>query len=340
MRPFTFEKVSTPSSAVAAAASSDASGSQVASATQFLAGGTGLVDLMTLDVMRPAHLVDINPLANDPEVSRITVGDRGLRIGTLVRMSEAASNDAIKRDYPVIAQTMALAASSGLRNMASLGGNMLQRTRCAYFRDTSYTQCNKRVPGSGCAALDGVNRDHAVLGVSDECIASYPGDFAQALMALDAVLEVQGAAGSRAMTFADLHREPGTTPDIETTLKPGELITAIHVPSPGTRRSLYVKVRDRASYQFALASAAVVLEMADDHVKRVRIALGGVASVPWRAGEAEAALNGKTLDEASARAAAEAAFAGAKTRKDNAYKVPLGKETLVRALLEAAKMEA
>ena len=339
MHPFTFEKVATTSAAVAEAAN-DAGGSHVGSPTQFLAGGTTLVDLMVLDVMRPAHLVDINPLAEDPNASRIGVSDKGLRLGTLVRMSELANDATIKRDYPVIAQTMALAASSGLRNMASLGGNMLQRTRCSYFRDTSFAQCNKRVPGSGCAALDGVNRDHAVLGVSDQCIASYPGDFAQALMALDAVLEVQGAKGSRAMKFADLHREPGTTPDVETTLQPGELITAIHVPAPGTRRSLYVKVRDRASYQFALASAAVVLEMDGDHVKRVRIALGGVASVPWRASEAEAALNGKTLDEASAKAAAEAAFAGAKTRKDNAYKVPLGQQTLVRALLEAAKMEA
>ena len=339
MRPFTFEKVATTSAAVAAAAK-DASGSHVASPTQFLAGGTTLVDLMTLDVMRPSHLVDINPLSDDPDSSRITINDKGLRLGALVRMSEVANHDAIKRDYPVVAQTMALAASSGLRNMASLGGNMLQRTRCSYFRDTSYSQCNKRVPGSGCAALDGVNRGLAVLGVSDHCIANYPGDFAQALMALDAVLEVHGQGGSRAMRFADLHREPGTTPEIETTLKPGELITAIHVPAPGTRRSIYVKVRDRASYQFALASAAVVLELDGERVKRVRIALGGVASVPWRATEAEHALNGKTLSAASARAAAEAAFAGAKTREGNAYKVPLGKETLVRALLEAAKMEA
>lgn len=340
MRPFTFEKVDTASAAVAAVSSSSRSRSHVASPTQFLAGGTTLIDLMTLDVMQPTHLVDINPLDKDADTSRIVASDKGLRLGALVRMSQAANDETIKRDYPVIAQTMALAASSGLRNMASLGGNMLQRTRCSYFRDTAFAQCNKRNPGSGCAALDGVNRGHAVLGVSDQCIASYPGDFAQALMALDAVLEVQSATGARAMKFADLHREPGTTPDIETTLKPGELISAIHVPAPGTRRSLYVKVRDRASYQFALASAAVVLTLDGDKVERVRIALGGVATVPWRASEAEAALTGKTLDEAAATAAAEAAFAGAKTRKDNAYKVPLGKQTLVRALLEAAKMEA
>lgn len=339
MRPFTFEKVANTSEAVAAAAATQ-SLSHVASPTQYLAGGTTLIDLMTLDVMRPTHLVDINPLSKDPDASRITVTDKGLRLGALVRMSEAANDAAIQRDYPVIAQTMALAASSGLRNMASLGGNVLQRTRCSYFRDTSYGQCNKRSPGSGCAALDGVNRGLAVLGVSDQCIASYPGDFAQALMALDAVLEIRGANNSRAMRFAELHRRPGRTPEIETTLAPGELITAIQVPAAGTRRSIYVKVRDRASYAFALASAAVVLAMDGDKVDRVRIALGGVASVPWRATEAEAHLRGQPLDETNAKAAAEIAFAGAQTRKDNAYKVPLGKETLVRALLEAAKMEA
>ena len=339
MRPFTFETAATTSAAVAAAASGKAQ-SHGASPTQYLAGGTTLIDLMALDVMRPTRLVDINSLAGDADAGRIVVSDKGLRLGALVRMCEAAGHEAIRRDYPVIAQTMALAASSSLRNMASLGGNMLQRTRCSYFRDASYSQCNKRVPGSGCAALDGVNRGHAVLGVSDRCIASYPGDFAQALMVLDAVLEVQGPERSRALRFADLHRRPGTTPDIETTLQPGELITAIHVPAPGTRRSIYVKVRDRASYAFALASAAIVLAMDGDDVGQVKIALGGVASVPWRAHEAEAHLAGKPLDEATAEAAAEIAFAGATTRKDNAYKVPLGKETMVRALLEAAKMEA
>lgn len=339
MRPFTYDSAATTTEAVAAAVG--ASGpSHVASDTQFLAGGTTMLDLMTLDVMRPARVVDINPLAHDPNSSRIVATDKGLRFGALVRMAEAANDPTVKRDYAVIAQTLSLAASSGLRNMASLGGNMLQRTRCSYFRSTGYAQCNKRNPGSGCAALDGVNRDHAVLGTSDHCIATYAGDFAQALIALDAVLEVQGQTGGRVLRFADLHREPGTTPEVETTLKPGELITAIHVPSPGTRRSLYVKVRDRASYAFALASAAVVLDMAEGKVRRARIALGGVATVPWRASEAEQALEGKEITEATAGAAAEAAFHSAKTRKDNAYKVPLGKATLVRALLEAAKMEA
>ena len=340
MQLFSFEAVSTPSEAIAAAKGASGA-SHVTSSTQYLAGGTTLLDLMKLDVMRPDRLIDINPLARDPDSSRIIFSDKGIRFGALVRMAEAANDETIKRDYPVIAQTLALAASTGLRNMASLGGNMLQRTRCSYFRDTSYTQCNKRNPGSGCAALDGVNRLHAVLGVSDHCIASYPGDFAQALIALDAVLEVQGPSSHRAMLFADLHKEPGTTPEVETSLKPGELITAINVPAtPSARRSVYVKVRDRASYAFALASAAVVLDMADGKVRGARIALGGVASVPWRASEAEQALHGQEITEATAIAAADAAFANAKTRKDNAYKVPLGKETLVRALLEAARMEA
>ena len=360
MRPFTYSAADTATAAIQQAgvadraaqsngATSHANGlasrangmaSHVATPAQFLAGGTNLLDLMKLDVMRPSHLVDINPLAADPMASRIVANEHGLRIGTAVKMSEAASDPTIKRDYPVLAQTLSLAASSGLRNMASLGGNMLQRTRCAYFRDTSIKQCNKREPGSGCAALDGVNRTHAVLGVSDQCIASYPGDFAQALMALDAVLEIQGRGGSRAIPFAKLHVEPGATPDVETTLKPGELIVAINVPAGAAKRSVYVKVRDRQSYAFALASAAVVLDMDGDTVRRVRIALGGVASVPWRAKEAETALTGHPLNEQTATAAADAAFAGASTCEHNAYKVPLGKETLVRALLHAATMEA
>lgn len=340
MQPFTYRSAATTTEAVAAAVGANGP-SHVTSDTQYLAGGTTLLDLMKLDVMRPTRLVDINPLADDPNSSRIVASDKGIRFGALVRMSEAANHPAVTKDFPVVAQSLALAASTGLRNMASLGGNMLQRTRCSYFRDTGYTQCNKRDPGSGCAALDGVNRLHAVLGVTDHCIASYPGDFAQALMALDAVLEVQGPGGARALPFAKLHREPGSTPNVETTLRPGELITAIHVPAvAGARRSVYVKVRDRASYAFALASAAVALDMADDKVRQARIALGGVATVPWRASEAEQVLTGQPINEDTAAKAAEAAFAGAKTHGDNAYKVPLGKKTLVRALLEAAKMEA
>ena len=339
MRPFTYQTASSTTDAVVAAQGDDAS--SVEASTQFLAGGTTLLDLMKLDVMTPTRLIDINPLAKDPNASRILVTENGLRLGAMVRMSEAADHEAIKKNYPVVAQTLALAASSGLRNMASLGGNVLQRTRCTYFRDTSYAQCNKRDPGSGCAALDGFDRAHAVLGTSDRCIASYPGDFAQALLALDAFLEVQGRSGLRVVPFSQLHVKPGTTPDVETTLAPGDLIVAINIPAaPEAWRSVYVKVRDRESYEFALASAAIVLDMDGDTVRRIRIALGGVATVPWRAVEAEAALNGKPISEQAAEAAAEAAFSGAKTYRHNAYKVPLGKATLVRAILQAAKMEA
>ena len=224
--------------------------------------------------------------------------------------------------------------------MASLGGNILQRTRCNYFRDTAWAACNKRNPGSGCAALDGINRQHAVLGASANCIALYPGDFAQALIALDATLSVTGSSGTRSIPFATLHRQPGDTPHIETTLAPGDLITDITVPAgPWTRRSLYMKIRDRQSYEFALASAAVALHLDGGIVRQARIALGGVATVPWRAKEAEAALVGKAIDEQSATKAAAIAFAGAKPREHNAYKVALGKQTIVRALLQAATLE-
>jgi xanthine dehydrogenase YagS FAD-binding subunit len=339
MRPFTYQTASSTADAVKAAGSGMV-GPHVGAPTQYLAGGTTLIDLMKLDVMTPSRLVDINPLASDPNASHIVANDKGLRIGALVKMAEAANDPAIKREYPVFAQSLSQAASSGLRNMATLGGNMLQRTRCQYFRDTSFAQCNKRAPGSGCAALDGFNRIHAVLGTSEDCIASYPGDFAQALIALDAVLEVHGPTGLRAIPFASLHVRPGTTPNVETMLKPGDLITAINIPAdPGTKRSVYVKVRDRESYEFGLATAAVVLDLAEAKVKRVRIALGGVATVPWRAVEAEALLAGKPITEETASAAAEAAFEDAKPREHNAYKIPLGKATLVRALLQAANME-
>ncbi|WP_158810790.1 xanthine dehydrogenase family protein subunit M [Beijerinckia sp. L45] len=339
MRPFTYQRASNTIEAVKAAGPGMV-GSHVGAPIQYLAGGTTLLDLMKLDVMTPSRLVDINSLTSDPNASRVVASDKGLRIGALVKMAEAANELTIKRDYPVFAQSLSRAASSGLRNMATLGGNMLQRTRCPYFRDTSFAQCNKRTPGSGCAALDGFNRIHAVLGTSEDCIATYPGDFAQALIALDAVLEVQGPTGLRAIPFASLHVQPGNTPNVETVLQPGDLITAINVPAdPGTKRSVYVKVRDRESYEFGLATAAVVLDITDAKVKRVRIALGGVATVPWRAVEAEASLTGKGITEETATAAAEVAFKDAKPREHNAYKIPLGKATLVRALLQAAKME-
>ncbi len=223
--------------------------------------------------------------------------------------------------------------------MARLGGNVLQRTRCSYFRDTSYDQCNKRAPGSGCAALDGANRGHAVLGTSDQCIAVYPSDWAPALIALDAQVEVLSKSGKRTLAFANLHRLPGTTPHIETNLAPGELITAFIVPGGPRRRSLYRKIRDRQSYAFANASAAVAIDLDGAMVRDVRIGLGGVATIPWRARRAEGLLRGLKLTEASASAAAAAEFEGARTHKYNAYKVVLGKSTMVRALLEAQAME-
>jgi xanthine dehydrogenase YagS FAD-binding subunit len=255
-------------------------------------------------------------------------------------MSDAADHPDIKRNFPVVAQSLQLAASAQIRNMASLGGNVLQRTRCTYFRDASYTQCNKRRPGSGCAALDGVNRQHAVLGTSKHCIATYPGDFAQALMALDAVVEVSGPNGNRKLAFAKLHQRPGATPHVETTLTPGELITAFRVPTtPFARRSLFLKIRDRQSYEFALASAAVALDLDGKVIKQARIALGGVATVPWRAREAEARLSGRTLDAQTAGEAADAAFAGAQGHQHNAFKIELGRRTLIRALHQAAALE-
>jgi xanthine dehydrogenase YagS FAD-binding subunit len=338
MRPFTYHRADTLPAAMQAFGFREGPATPRAPA-HYLAGGTTLIDLMKLDVMRPEALIDINALEQSP-LGRIEADGRGLRLGALVRMADAAEHDTIKRDYPMIAQSLKLAASQQVRNMATLGGNVLQRTRCTYFRDTSYQACNKRNPGSGCAALDGVNRRHAVLGVSDHCIATYPGDFAQALIALDARVSVQGAVGSRTIPFAALHRLPGDAPDLETTLQPGDLITAFVIPAaPLTRRSLYLKIRDRESYEFALASAAVALDLDDGTVREARIALGGVATVPWRAHEAEAALAGKRLDEAAARTAAEAAFADARTFEHNAFKVTLGQRTLMRALAEAAAME-
>jgi xanthine dehydrogenase YagS FAD-binding subunit len=309
-------------------------------AVSYIAGGTTLLDLMKLDVMQPQHVVDITPLSRSPGFSGIMLDQQGARLGALVRMGEAADHAELRKNYPVIVQSLELAASQQLRNMATLGGNVLQRTRCPYFRDTSWKACNKRHPGSGCAAMQGFNRMHAVLGDSRACIATYPGDFAQALLALDARVEVLGARGPGLVAFSDLHTRPGATPHIETTLGDGDLIRAFHVASgPWTRRSIYVKIRDRESYEFALASAAVTLHLEGDIVKEVRIAVGGVATVPWRAREAEAELSGKSLTEDSAKAAAEAAFADARPRQHNAYKVPLGKATVVRALLQAKAME-
>jgi xanthine dehydrogenase YagS FAD-binding subunit len=337
MRPFLYRAASNAQDAVAqGTAPADA---HARAPIQFLAGGTTLIDLMKLDVMRPEMLVDIRRI-DDPSMRRVEVTADGLRIGALVSMAGAAENPAIKRDYPVLSQSLWQAASQQLRNMATLGGNVLQRTRCNYFRDVSYAQCNKRNLGSGCAALEGYNRGHAVLGTSDDCIATYPGDWAQALIALDAKVEILGQRETRTINFADLHRDYGKTPHIETTLQPGELIRAFVVPSgPHTRRSLYLKIRDRESYEFALAAAAVALDLDGERLRDVRIALGGVATKPWRAREAEAVLRGQPLTEENAVRAAEAAFANAVPRGHNAFKIRLGRETIVRALMQAKGME-
>ncbi|MEY9430925.1 CO/xanthine dehydrogenase FAD-binding subunit [Bradyrhizobium ottawaense] len=232
MRPFSYQRATDPDMAVQAlsAAAAAASNPLTQATAQPLAGGTTLIDLMKLDVMRPAAIVDINPLAH--AWSAIEPGSDSLRLGALAKMSDVAAHAEIQRNYPVIASSLKLAASAQLRNMATLGGNVMQRTRCSYFRDVSYENCNKRNPGSGCAAMDGVNRMHAVLGTSDQCIATYPGDFAQALIALDAVVEITGRAGTRTMPFAELHKAPGNSPDIETTLQPGELISAFSIRGP------------------------------------------------------------------------------------------------------------
>jgi xanthine dehydrogenase YagS FAD-binding subunit len=339
MRPFEFTVVNDADAAIHAHGTSQVGTDTGAinAPAQYLAGGTTLLDLMKLDVMRPTHVIDINAVQ---DMNEIDAGPEGLRLGALAHMSEVADDAGVRRNFPMVSQALQLAASAQLRNMATLGGNVLQRTRCAYFRDTSYRNCNKRVLGSGCAALDGVNRQHAVLGVSEQCIAAYPGDFAQPLIALDAVVEVNGPNGKREIAFTKLHREPGKAPHLETTLEPGELITAFRVPAtPFARRSLFLKVRDRESYEFALASVAAALDLDGGTVRETRIALGGVATVPWRARQAEELLKGKALDEKTASAAAEAAFAQARPRRNNAFKIELGKRAVVRALREAAALE-
>ena len=329
MRPFDYQRPARAAEAVQAASAN----------SMYHAGGTTVVDLMKLDVWRPDRLIDISGLS-DTSYDFVQRKDGRLRIGALTRMSSLADNAMIRSDYPLLSDSLWLAASPQLRNMARLGGNVLQRTRCPYYRDTSYDQCNRRNPGSGCAALDGgVTRNHAVLGVSDQCIATYQGDWAQALIALDANVELLGKDGPRAIRFADLHRLPGENPAQENNLRTGDLITAFSIPDKTWKRSKYLKIRDRESYAYALASAAVALDMDGDTVRDVRIGLGGVATVPWRASEAEAALKGQTLDEASATRAAQIAFSRAQGTQENAFKIKLGRETLVRALLETAQME-
>lgn len=335
MYPFGYQRIDTPQALKAA---QQRQRGEADKAVSYLAGGTTLLDLMKLGTLAPAEILDINGLAHD--YGDISWADDELRLGALVRMSAAADHPRIRSDFPVIAQSLDLAASPQIRNMASLGGNVLQRTRCNYFRQTGWTACNKRQPGSGCAAMEGVNRKHAILGVSDHCIAAYPGDFAQALVALEARVDILGFHGTRTLPFHQLHLAPGSEPERETVLLPGELITGFHVPiGPWTRRSLYLKIRDRESYEFALVSAAVAMHLDDNVIRDVRIALGGVATKPWRAHEAEQQLIGRRPDLPAFEAASKVAFAAAVTRPGNRYKVDLGQQTLTRALLQLAEME-
>jgi xanthine dehydrogenase YagS FAD-binding subunit len=293
---------------------------------------------MKIGVMSPERLIDINGL--ESELGRIENTEHGLVLGALARMSAVADHPMVRTEYPAISDALWQAASPQLRNMASLAGNVLQRTRCNYFRDVSWP-CNKREPGSGCSAIDGVNRRLAVLGTSPQCIASYPGDLAHVFAALGAEVEIVGAdGGRRAIAFEELHRLPGDTPHIETNLAPGDLIVAFRVPAgPWNRRSLYLKIRDRESYEFALASAAVALHVENGVVTEARIGIGGVTTKPWRSREAEAVLRGHGLDEATAAEAAEKAFEASVTHGENAFKPELGRRTLVRAMLNAAAMK-
>jgi xanthine dehydrogenase YagS FAD-binding subunit len=319
-----------PFSYVRAVAEGDATAA-LSDGAQYIAGGTTLVDLMRLDVMRPRTLVDINALP----LRKIELNGDGVRIGALVKNTDLAYHPLLER-YPVLREALLSGASAQLRNMASVGGNVAQRTRCAYFRDASVAACNKRLPGSGCAAIDGYTRMHAVLGGGPQCIATHPSDMCVAMLALDAAVRARAPDGSvRSIPFGDFHTLPGDHPEVENVLRPGELITHVDLPASAfAARSHYVKVRDRASYAFALASAAVALDLDGKTIRDARVALGGVATKPWRSAEAERELVGKTATVATYRRAAEAAMAGAVPRKDNAFKIELARRTLVRALTD------
>lgn len=335
MQAFSYVRPQSAADAVAAHAAAGAG-------ARYIAGGTTLYDLMKLNVERPRHLIDVTAI---PGLDRIETGGEGLRFGALAPMSEVATDRVVERDYPVLAESLWKAASQQLRNMATVGGNLLQRTRCMYFRNGAsgvstgnVYPCNKREPGAGCAAIGGLDRGQAVLGQSASCSAVSPGDWPVALVAMDAYVEVLGAAGARSIRMADLYRLPGATPHVEFALQPGEMITAIVVPkSRAGRRSAYHKIRDRESYAFALASAAVALDMDRGRVREARIALGGVATTPWRASAAERMLQGQRLTPELAAAAGRAAFQGARAGKQNGYKIELGARTVADALTIAAE---
>ncbi|MBP2490911.1 xanthine dehydrogenase YagS FAD-binding subunit [Rhizobium leguminosarum] len=324
MRQFDYMRAENTTTAITEAANPE---------TKFLAGGTTLLDLMKLNVERPARLVDITRL---PGLDSIDVSTDVIRIGALAKMSKVAAHADIIEAAPVLSESLWRAASAQLRNMASIGGNLMQRTRCTYFRDPgAYSNCNKRDPGSGCAALEGVNRNHAVLGTSDACIAIYPGDFAVSLVAFDATVLIRGSV-ERRVPIDEFYLLPGQTPNLEHQLSPGEMIVGIEIPRvPALKRSHYLKVRDRASYEFAAASAAVGIEFEPDGktVRDVRIAVGGVATKPWRLRAVEDALKGKPIDEATLRTAAAAAVDGAKSSGHNAFKIELTPKVVARALM-------
>jgi xanthine dehydrogenase YagS FAD-binding subunit len=323
MHPFSYVESSTPEAAIQAVVTDPEA--------QFFAGGTTLIDLMKLDVMTPDTLVDINRLP----FSSVEAGSDGITIGANVKNSDLAHHRLIREHAPVLSEAVLAGASAQLRNMATTAGNIMQRTRCNYFRDV-HSKCNKRSPGSGCDAMDGFNRGHAILGTSDDCIATNPSDMCVAMVMLDAQIRTRKADGSgRMIRFEDFHLLPGDTPHRETILAHGELITHIHLPNvPMARRSHYFKVRDRASYEFALTSSAVALEIDNETIVAARVGLGGIATKPWRSHEAEAVLQGRSATRETFESAANAALAGARPRLHNKFKVELAKHTMVAALEE------
>jgi xanthine dehydrogenase YagS FAD-binding subunit len=329
MRPFSYSLATDVSSALEL--------SSREAGAKFLGGGTNLVDLMKMGVEHPSHLVDITRLP----MSGIEEKPDGIRIGAMARNSTVAAHPLITQRYPLLSQALLSGASPQVRNMATIGGNLLQRTRCYYFYDPSYAECNKRVPGSGCAAIGGLNRIHAILGTSEHCIATHPSDMAVALVALDAriVIASPGAQRERIVPIGAFYKLPGNTPQIENELKRGELITAVDIPIPPVNgKSHYLKVRDRNSFAFALVSAAVLLDVGPDHLIRdARIALGGVAPRPWRVAEAEQALHGREATEAAFHDAAGILVRDAKPRRYNGFKVELARRCTVRALLAASE---
>jgi xanthine dehydrogenase YagS FAD-binding subunit len=325
MRSFTYERATDARGAVVAVSRPGA---------KFISGGTNLLDLMKLEVERPSHLVDISrlPLADIEELP-----DGGLRIGAQAANSDTAADARVRTRYPVLTQALLSGASGQLRNKASVGGNLLQRTRCPYFYDTA-AGCNKRDPGSGCSAIGGFNRIHAILGVSDACIATHPSDMAVAMTVLEAQVELLDADGSaRRVAVTDFHRLPGDTPHIESVLRPGEMITGVVLPPPPPGRQLYRKVRDRASYEFALVSVAAIVATDRGTISSARVAFGGVAHKPWRSVEAEAALTGRPAAMTTYRAAAETAMRAAVGQGHNDFKIELARRTLCRTLAQAAQ---